>query len=203
MKKRTDAKVIALIALFVGVISLSIGFASISTILNIKGSGTVAQSKWDIHFENLAKVEPTSDTVTVNTAPAIDAINKTTIENYSVTLQTPGDSISYTFDVVNNGTYDAKISELTVPTPTCTGNGADEEQAETDKNNVCNYLTYTLTYSDGVPVKINDELSKTNGRKTMKMTLTYDENNEVTASTLPKNDVSISNLNIQIKSVQK
>lgn len=200
MKKRTDGRVIALVALLIGVISLSIGFASISTILNIRGSGTVGSSSWDIHFENLAKVEPTSDTVTVNTAPAIDAINKTTIENYSVTLQTPGDSISYTFDVVNIGSYDAKISELTVPKPTCTGTG---EAATTDAKNVCDYLTYTLTYEGGTAVQINDDLAKTNGRKKMVLTLTYDKNKEVTASMLPKNDVSISNLNIQIKYVQK
>ena len=200
MKKRTDGRVIALVALFIGVISLSIGFASISTILNIRGSGTVGSSSWDIHFENLSAADRSSSTVIENTAPAIDPTNKTTIGDYSVTLQTPGDSISYTFDVVNIGSYDAKISELTVPEPTCTGTGTT---ATADAKNVCDYLTYTLTYEGGTAVQTNDDLAKTNGRKKMVLTLTYDENNEVTASLLPKNDVSISNLDIQIKYVQK
>lgn len=199
MEKRRDGKVTALVALFIGVIGLSIGFASLSTALSINGSATVESSNWDIHFANLQNFAKTGTAAQV-TAPTIKGEGSTVIGDYSVTLQTPKDSISYTFDIVNGGDYAAKISTITVPTPQCTGTGTS---ATTDADNVCKYLTYTLKYTDtNADVKANDELAA-GATKTVKLTLTYDAAGAVTSSELPAGDVSISNLQIPITYVQK
>ena len=199
MEKRRDGKVTALVALFIGVIGLSIGFASLSTALSINGSATVESSNWDIHFANLQNFAKTGTAAQV-TAPTIKGEGSTVIGDYSVTLQTPKDSISYTFDIVNGGDYAAKISTITVPTPQCAGTG---DTATTDADNVCKYLTYTLKYTGtNADVKANDELAA-GATKTVKLTLTYDEAGAATAAELPKGDVSISNLQIPITYVQK
>lgn len=195
MEKNRGTKILAIVAIIIAVIGLSVGFAAFSATLTINGTGTVKASSWQVRFENLSAVAKTG-TATEVTAPTINT-NDTNIGDYSVTLTTPGDSISYTFDVANNGTFDAEVTAITIPTPTCTGNGAN---AETDALNVCNNVAYTLTYDDGTAIANGDTI-KAAEKKTMKLTLTY--NDSVTADLLAKDDVAISNLGITILYSQK
>ena len=111
-----------------------------------------------------------------------------------MSLTTPGDSVTYKFEVVNDGTFDAKISSVTIPTPVCTGSG---ESKVTDETNICSNLSYTLTYDDenNTPVLLNDTLNA-GETKNMKLTLTYSA--DLASELLPKNDVDISNLSIAI-----
>lgn len=168
----------------------TIVFAGFTQQLDIQGKATVKKSSWSIKFANLSSVVKTG-TATEVTAPTINT-NDTKISEYDVTLTTPGDSVTYNFDVVNEGTFNAKISSLTIPTPVCTGNG---ENATTDASNVCKYLTYTLTYDDDTEVAIDDTLTAGETKK-LKLKLTY--SSDVTSAELPKDDVDISNLEISI-----
>lgn len=190
MEKDRGTKILAIVAICVAVVGLTVGFAAFSSTLSINGTGTVNASSWQVRFENLSAVTKTG-TATEVTAPTINT-DDTNIGDYDVTFTTPGDSISYTFDVANNGTFDAEVSTITIPTPTCTGNGAD---ATTDAANVCNNLSYTLTYADGTAIVASDKITA-GSKKTMKLTLTYSD--AVTADLLPKDDVKISNLGITI-----
>lgn len=178
------------IALVAFLLCGTIAFASFTQQLDIQGKATVNKSSWSIKFANLQSVVKTG-TATEVTAPTINT-NDTKISEYDVTLTTPGDSVSYTFDVVNEGTFNAKISSITIPTPLCTGNGTT---ATTDENNVCDNLTYTLTYANGTPVAVDDTLNA-GETKSLKLTLSYSAS--VAAAALPKDDVSISNLAISI-----
>ena len=199
MRKERNGKTIAIAALVIAVIGLSVGFASISTVLNIKGSGRVQSSSFDVHFESLTTTPSKTETTTVATAPQIQE-GSTEISDFSVTFAQPGDYITYTFNIVNGGTYDAEIETVNVPTPTCTGTGAS---AETDKKNVCDYLTYTLTYEDDTPVAVGNTLTQDESSKAVKLTLAYDKDKQVTPDKLPQGAVSISNLDISIKYKQK
>ena len=197
--ENNNGKTIALIALFIGVIGLSIGFAALNTNLTINGSAEVQASTWDVHFENLSSFSKTGNAAEV-TAPTIkenNGVNSTLIGEYSVTLMTPGDTASYTFDIKNAGDYNARISTVTIPTPTCNGSGTD---AATDAANVCDNLAYTLTYTtSGETVKVGDTL---NSGQTVNVTLKLAYSTGVTADKLPKGDVTISNLQIPITYVQ-
>lgn len=174
----------------VGVIALiavvGVGFAAFSTNLKINGSGTVKASSWKIKFANLSTATLTGQAQEV-TAPTLSN-EDTHIGDYDVTFTSPGDSITYTFDVKNEGTFNAKVSSVVIPTPTCTGNGVN---ATTDASNVCKNLSYTLTYADGSPIAENDTLDS-NETKNLKLTLTYSA--DTVASELPTDDVAISNL---------
>ncbi len=188
--KNKDWKLAMIALLIVSSVAITIGYASFSQILTINGEATVEKSTWKIGFENL------SSAILVGTAeevthPSISS-GGTDIGSYNVNFTTPGDSVSYTFDVVNSGTFDAKLSSITIPVPVCTGSG---DNAAADAANVCNHLVYTLTYSDGTVINENDTLNKQTSRS-LKLTLIYKD--DITASELPNNDVSISNLSISM-----
>lgn len=188
--KNKDWKLAMIALLIVSSVAITIGYASFSQILTINGEATVEKSTWKIGFENL------SSAILIGTAeevthPSISS-GGTDIGSYNVNFTTPGDSVSYTFDVVNSGTFDAKLSSITIPVPVCTGSG---DNAAADAANVCNHLVYTLTYSDGTVINENDTLNKQTSRS-LKLTLIYKD--DITASELPNNDVSISNLSISM-----
>ena len=177
------------------IIVLGIVYAAFTQQLNIAGSATGRSSKWDIHFENLSNVS-LNGTAKELTAPTINT-NSTQISNYSVSLTSPGDYVEYTFDVVNDGDYDATLTNLSKTAPSCAGTG---DNASTDASNVCGKLTYTLTYSDGTTVSQNDTLASKE-TKTMKLKLLYQEFND--DSLLPKMDVTITGLGITLTYTQQ
>lgn len=189
---KSNNKLVVTISLFATVLLMTIGFAALSTNLTINGTGTVKSSTWDIHFENLSSSVKVGEANEI-TPPTLSPTNTTSISGFSVSLRKISDSISYTFDVVNDGSYNAKISSIALDTPICTGNGSN---ATTDANNVCKYLVYTLTYSDGTAVQKDDRLEKGQS-KSMTLKISYGNEN-VTAQELAKSDVSISNLDIII-----
>lgn len=188
--KKTWTTFTIIIAIIAVVTFAGIAYAAFSQQLDINGSATVSATSWKIKFANLQPVSKTGSAKEL-TAPTINT-NDTKIGDYSVTLTLPGDSVSYSFDVVNEGTLDAQISSLTIPTPTCTGSG---DNSTADATNVCDNISYTLKYSDGTAVQTSDAL-EAGKTKSMVLTLTYSSN--VTADKLPKNDVAISNLSAAI-----
>lgn len=191
MKKDNNTMYIKIaIALVAFILVGSIAYASFTQQLDIQGKATVQKSSWSIKFTNLQPVVKTG-TATEVTAPTINT-NDTKISEYDVTLTTPGDSVTYNFDVTNEGTFNAKISSITIPTPTCTGTGTN---ASTDETNVCDNLTYKLTYADGSPIAVDDTLDS-GETKSLKLSLTY--SSSVSAAQLPSNDVAVSNLAISI-----
>lgn len=131
MEKDRGFKVMAIVALLIGVLGLSIAYAAYSQTLTINASGTVNKATWDVHFENL------STGATTGKAEVADAgkltLDATTIQGSLGTLKAPGDSLTYTFDIKNAGSIDAKIGSIKVNStevsgesivqPVCTKNG--------------------------------------------------------------------------------
>ena len=184
-KKHFSILMIGVITLSL-VIIISLVYAGFTGQLNITGVTTARQSKWDIHFENLSSIT-TTGSAKVLSQPELDGT--TTIEDYDATVTSPGDTISFTFRVVNEGNYNASISSVSVGTPQCSGTDS------TSNGNVCSKLSYTLTYEGGATVQTGDVLGAKDSI-TMKITLTYAEFND--ASLLPTEEVTISNLGITI-----
>ena len=114
-------------------ILLSVGFAYITSAVNIGGVFTVFSSTYDVHFENL---QVTEGSVEAN-APTIDSEN--TEVSASVKFNNPGDYYEFTVDAVNAGDIDAMINTV-----------SDIELTEDQEK----YLDYTVTYADGEePIK--------------------------------------------------
>jgi len=163
-------------------------YAAFSQQLDINGSATVKASSWKIKFSNMQT--PVKTGTAVAETPTL---TDTKVGDYEVTLTTPGDSVSFTFDIVNAGSFDAEISTVTIPTPTCEGTGTN---ATTDASNVCKNLSYTLTYKDGGATVQNGDALDAGVTRTVVLTLTYSSATD--ASELPTDDVTVSNLAIPI-----
>lgn len=199
--KDRGLKVAVIAALVISVIAIGVGFAAFTETLTIAGSATVQTSSWKVKFTDLSS--PTlGGGATVVTAPTINT-NDTTISTYDVKLATPGDSVTYTFNVANTGTYDAELTSVTIPSkPVCTGTG---DTATDDATKVCKHITYTLEYAnakdDGSKTLANGDTLKAGDSIAMVLKLSYDAHN--VAEDLPSGDVTLSDLGISLIYSQK
>ena len=116
--------------LFLSLVSLTVGYAFLTTTMNIDGVSKMLEARWDIHFDNL---EVTTGSVTATTAASIATPTSVT---FAAQLENPGDFYEFTVDVVNEGTINAMIDSVNV-LPVLTS-----EQEE--------YLDYIVTYTNGV-----------------------------------------------------
>ena len=181
------------LALVLSVVGISIGFAAMSTDLTINGSAEVVPSSWDIKFKDLSSPTITGD-AEVTTTPTITS--DTHIGNYAVKLTKPGDSVTYTFKVANDGTIDAKLTDFIKATPTFTGTGAT---ASADATIVQNNFVYTVTYSDDTAITKNTDELDAESYKTVKLVVGY----KADATELPTNTVTISGLDVTFTYGQK
>lgn len=110
MEKTRKVKIISLIVLVVMILCLTVAFAALSQTLTINGSAAVDTASWDIHFENLTLSEKTG-TAEVSGTPQLTG---TAISGINVSLNKPGDKIVYEFDLVNNGSIEAKLTNINV-----------------------------------------------------------------------------------------
>lgn len=159
----------AIVAICIAVVGLSIGYAALQQTLTINTTATAKAQTWSVKFTNLATPTLTGK-ASVKTAAALNsASTEITID---VDLKEPGDTVTYTFDVTNAGTINAKLSAI----PTISGTGITGENVP---------LTYALTYADGTEIKANDTLDAS-ATKNLKLVVTYNS----TVETVPAEDTS-------------
>ena len=133
--------------LIIMILVISIGYAILSTNLNILGSSQISAPTWDIHWEN---VQVKTGSVSAST-PTIDT-NKTTV-NYSVTLTIPGEYYEFTVDAVNAGTIDGMVSVIS------------NKLNDTEITTLPNYLEYKVSYDDGIDIAPNHLLASNSSEK--------------------------------------
>lgn len=168
---------IVLGVLAVGLIGITVAYASLSQNLTINGTAKVAAATWDVHFEGMNAGTATGYATLPTTGKL--AASGTSVSGNIGTLKAPGDTITYTFDIVNAGDINAKLGSINIGTPTCTAT----DSAVAAK--VCGNLTYTLTYENGDAIQVGDTLNKKTTKKA-KLVITS-KNTDVVAS----EDVSI------------
>lgn len=162
------------------ILLIGIGYALLTTNLNITGTTVLKDNRWDIHFEN---VQVTSGSVTATT-PAIDQAGTTV--SYGVTLDKPGDFYEFTVNAVNDGSIDGMIESFSSKL-----NGAEI-------TTLPNALEYSVTYSDAVPIA-NKHLLATGSSETFRIKVEYKTNIEI--SDLPSTEQTL-NLLFTITYVQ-
>lgn len=185
-----DYKIIVIIALILGIIGLSIAFAAMSSTLKINTSSSYGGHEWSINFANNDYGSTTGSAI----AGSI-YLKSTSIVIMDAKLNKPGDSVTYTFDVVNNGIIDAELSSITNLSPIFTGSGNDKVN---DENIIRNNYIYSLTYEDGSKINIKDEL-KVGEKVRMKLTMAYKRD----VLDTPNNPVTITNTGTTLVYVQK
>ena len=202
MEKTRKIKIISLCALLAAVLGLTVAFAALSQTLTINGSAAVNAASWDIHFEKTSGKETEVKGAARFTEPTL---NGTTIENFSATLTKPGDSVTYYFDIVNNGTVDAVISSYDFPLAIreCANNNNAYSYCinlDFNSDNIidgADYMTYLTMFNFGLKYVDTDE-GVTQGdtinageTKHMKLFFEYKD----TATELPKNNLTLTSKN--------
>ena len=187
MKERTKNILIAL--LVVGLVSMTVAYAALTQVLNINASAKVIgkDSVWNIHFENL------SSTPTLVGYAQVEAGNEPTVTNTSfagltATLRAPGDSVSYTFDVTNDGAVDAEISGVflsSVANATVSSGTSAADEALVKQN-----VTFTLVdNTTGNALAVGETLAH-GATRTLKLTIAYSS----AATDMPSATVTLSGL---------
>ena len=192
MKEKTKNILIAV--LVVGLVSMTVAYAALTQVLNINAGAKVLNksSSWNVHFENLSAAS-TTGYATIPTGKGLVLSGTTTLTGLEVNLRAPGDSVSYTFDVKNDGTINAKVSQVVLPTVA----QATYDGATADITIVKSNLEYSLTHADGSAITVNETLNA-GTTKSLKLTISY----KSSATSLPAADVTVSGLNAHIDYVQ-
>ena len=152
-KKEINYRTITIIVLLASILFMSIGYALNSSNVMINGTTTIGEVKWDVHMANARTIGGVKDEFVYTPARIVDKDGTYIV--YDVKLPEKGDYYEFSFDVVNEGTIDARISSLI----NLGGEGHEK------------YLHYSLKYDDGSGVYGNDVLLK-GQRKTMILRVT-------------------------------
>lgn len=157
------SKNILLGVLIVGLVSMTVAYAALSTSLTIGGTATVANAKWDIHFASVA-VDTSASATTIPSTDyslgtldtALDQENTpatigTALSGLSATLKKPGDKLTVNFNIVNAGTIDAKKATTNGFNMTITNHDDNTKTASGTTNNqavTLDTVDYTINCSD-------------------------------------------------------
>ena len=189
MERDRSAKIIAILALCVAVVGLSIGFASFSNNLTIKSNAKVSpnQNDFDINFStsNTSELDGTISGVGTNSATAEDATidnsASPTITGLKANFTEPGQKVTYSFYAHNAGKYAAYLNNVTyanvsgkTATKVCTaGVGTDATMVEA----ACNGISVSVkvgndTYTGSMD-SISNHLLAINAYEPVVVTIEY------------------------------
>ncbi len=123
---------------------MAVGYAAFATQLNINGIANI-ESRWDVHIQSIDEGSPSGTAANVKTDVEQDRLKAM----FECTFKSPGDSITYTVEVKNEGNLNAVLDNIVF---------SEEENP-------------AITYSyDGI--NISDELPATESRQ-FTVTVTY------------------------------
>lgn len=151
--------------LIVLLVLITIGYASLATVLNINGTTIIKKIEWDIHFTNVQEVKRNCNVV----KPATIEEGRVLL-TYKIELTDLNQGYEFNVDVINAGSIDAVLSSAAL-------GGMDAEATK--------YLNYSVTYKDGSPIQVGDELT-VGEAKTLKVIVKYKD--DLVKTDLPTED---------------
>ena len=169
MEKNRNAQVIAIVALVVAVLGLSVGFASFSNVLNIQASANVKPDSdtMNVDFSSsidsvtVAEITPTATPNSIVTTNAtIDNSADPTISNLSATFTEPGQSVVYKFYAYNAGELNAYLKSIVYANAA----GSNATKVCTAKEGTTDALVQKACENILVKVKVGNELETATGK---------------------------------------
>ena len=148
MKKNKKQRRVMLLLILI--LSITIGFALLSTTLYINGTAGIKGNTWNIHWDD------TSINVTTGSVSATDPVVSTVTSSkdtvsFDVEFEMPGDFYEFEIDAVNEGTVDGAL-DLAQNWITYTIN---DQSAS-----LPSYMDFKVTYDDDSVPQSGDILSK-------------------------------------------
>lgn len=159
MDKNNSTKVVALVALMISVLGISVGFAAFSNTLTISSSANVKpdKSKFDVNFSSTTGTETagtvvataTPSTITGDDATIDNSTDAPTIKGLKANFTEPGQKVVYSFFAHNAGEYIAYLNSVTfanvdgeTASKVCT---AELGTSQALVNTACNDISVTLS----------------------------------------------------------
>ena len=141
MKKKKNRYLILLLIL----LAVSVGFAALSTQLKINGTANITKNSWNVYWdeESISITQGSKGNTEPEVVSGDDGAAKAKV-TWEVTLDLPGDFYEFTIDAANAGTVDAMITGITPTVPA----------------NLPSYISYSVTYADGIAPAENHLLAK-------------------------------------------
>ena len=136
MKNKKNNKIVSFLLLL---LVITVGYALLSQQLDINGTSKIKKTTWSIIWDNVVVNSNSVKGESVTQAAQITNTEKTLVE-YSITLSEPGEFYEFTVDAKNEGTIDGMVNVVS--------NKVYESNGTTEKT-LPEYLTYSVTYSDG------------------------------------------------------
>ena len=174
---------IILIVLAVCLIGITVAYATLSQNLSISGVANVDKTKWSIYFANVLtpKVEgqATGGKAVLNSESTVLTISEGT-------LSAPGDKITYTFDVINEGDLPAEVETTLTQMESC------KAENGSDVSIFCNKIGLDLVYADTKEEVQTEDRLLAGEKKTLNLVITYDKDRELTS--LPTSPIILSDI---------
>ena len=164
-------KNILIVALIIGLVSMTVAYAAFSTTLTISSTAKVAATKWDVRFANWTQVTVSNlnggtSEASVKASPSETA---TAITGIEVTFKKPGDAVRFTFDIQNQGDIDAQLTGAT---------GMSETKSGVTKTVKCANATPT---ANNAAFDLSKKVNTTPGSISCVMDISYNKD----ATTMP------------------
>ena len=169
--------------LLILLLTVTVGFALLSTTLKIDGFTGIKGNTWDIHW-NENSIHETDGSVEANT-PAYVSDGEKKIVTFDVDLELPGDFYEFTVDAKNYGTIAGAIEDVEITFY------EDDGETPIDEEDLPDYILYSFKHADGSNVP-NGEIIKPGKSISYKFRIEFDRN----ATEVPH---STGQLNPQIK----
>ena len=189
MEKNRKVQVIAVFALVIAIVGLSIGFAAFSSVLNIQTSANVKpdSSTMNVDFSSaedkveVAEIIPTATPNSlVTTNGVIDNSVDPTISNLSATFTEPGQSVVYKFYAYNAGELNAYLKSIVF------SNVANQNATKicTAGQGTTDALVQKACEKISVKVKVGNEIETTTGKASITGHILSKGNGELVTVTL-------------------
>lgn len=183
---KSQIQVVAVLGLCVAIICLTIAYSLMSEKLFIDGNTNMNPAVWDIHFSNV------SATVVGAATYKLPTINGTNLNEFEVVLTKPGDSVTFAFEIINDGNIDAVLSNINKGMLECSG------REENDAKIVCNHLIYKFSRENGEEIE-EGTIFYSNKKEIVRVTIEY----PMSADVLPTGPVKMDGIVLELNYIQK
>ena len=155
--RHKNTLIISLIAI---VFVMAVGYAAFAQTLNINGSASIT-SKWEVRLDRSGANKTTDSQMGTDPTASIIVDGDGLTADFQAEFISPGDSVTYTIPIVNNGTIDARLSTLSISGTNLSSSPAGNLTGNTVVESNDGNIRYTVT-SPGTST-----LAKESGRATL------------------------------------
>ena len=181
---------LALIVLSITVVFISIGYATYSTILNVTGTAKINKSIWSVHYlkDSISVLNGTDSGYPLVAPSVTPSLNNDETGISFETELSVNEATSFTVDVINDGTFKARVNSINLKIYSKGENDANYVQlANISSNKWSNdYLDFYAVWTDGNKNLLDTIDIEPSTTKNMKFVVRYKQ--PETPNLLPNED---------------